>query len=373
MKKHLILFLLLLLNCHNKKPFEWTDDLKPITGTNLKQWIEKSPFDNLWNSHKNNNDNIVIDNRNQVFPFMGKFKNENNNFKNYKTNGDIYKEETALFNDSQFGESFVYAALLYNSQELFLQPALSEMGNVAFSGANAINKRYYANLSETKIYNKNKTYKTAIYWVDANRKKYLFGFYQRGQLVFQFGFPCNMNNRSEGLKKIKEINQSLNLNVKEWANAQETDLNINNTPQSFWENPFIGIYHNKYTLPDVQVKTKNTGLKKLNKNLSYQKGVDYVFAHKNKQLLISFKRETTTVTAQEFVNKFKHGKQIITNNKDQLFITNEEVKNGQVIMDIETYFKNTSILKIQISYPENDNKAKEQLLDILNNLKIQKF
>lgn len=376
MKKYLILFLLIFLSCKNERDFEWSEDLKQTVGSDLKDWIKKSPFDGKWNYKESKTGRITVDNRNLVFPFMGKFKNSNDNFKGYhNSEGHIYQKEVILFKDSEFGESFVYSALLYEAEELYLQASYSEMGNFIISGLNDLNVKHNAKLLETEIINNNSEYKTAIYWVKTDYKKYLFGFYQKGKLVFQFGFPCDEDNKSQGLERIKQINQNLNLNIEEWSNATIKELEMKHSSKSFWKNPFIGIYIGEYMLPEVKVKIRNTKFKELKSGASNEKGVDYIFAHQELNSQISFKKEETSLTEKQYEAELGEQKQILTNDhiSSKLFINKEKTNNGKVTMDTETYLKDNSILKAQISYPKNNSKAKDQMFDILRNLKIRKF
>lgn len=371
MKKYIFIIFLAFLSCQNERTFEWTEDLKQTVGTDLEEWLKKSPFDGVWNEKKGDKDVMVFDNRQQVFPFMGKFKNENDNFRDYKTDGDVYKKETILYKDTRFGESFVFAALLYEPQELFLEPTYSEMGSVILSGQGAMDERYYAQLAETMIYSKNKAYKTAIYWVDSNQKEYLFGFYQRGKLIFEFAFPCSASHISEGVKQIKAINDDLGLNIKEWAQATGAQLAINNAPGSFWKDPFVDIYYGAYMLPEVQVKIKNTDFKALNKRASRERDADYTFVNEKNGSVISFKKEKTDLTAQAYADSFKDQKQIPIDGGKQLYITKEELANGQNVWKVESYFKDNYILTIEACYPENDTEARKQMMDVLQNLKFR--
>jgi len=375
--RYIVIFLFLCLGCQNQRKFEWSKELEQMTNKNITAWIEKSPFNGNWNTNKTS-DKITIDNRAQVFPFMGKFKNEANNFRNFSgIDSDIYQKETIIFKDSNFGESFVYASLIYKMEELFLDDFYSENGNPFFSGQNAINQNYSAKLSETMLYNKNDKYKAVVYWVNSNNKTYLFGFSQKEKLLLQFGFPSDLKNKQKGLKKIKEINLALNLNIKEWSQATEEKLEINNNPKSFWKDHYTGIYYNKHTIPEVRIKIRNTNFKELKSKYINQKGVDYIFAYEkeDKKHMISFKRFKTTLNREQYENGFKKSKCVLNKHygNEKMFITKEKIINGYVIIDTETYFKDHSYLKIQISYPENNIKAKDELLDILTNIKINKY
>ncbi|MDO6675021.1 hypothetical protein MK851_12425 [Tenacibaculum sp. 1B UA] len=231
-KTIILLFTIILafMSCNTKKPLDWDNDVVNLTNKNLKGWLQKAPFNNEW-VIDNNDNSYVFTNLEQVFPFMGKF----NDFKKdtSKEHANVYEEETVVFKDTLWGESFMYGMLLYQPTELFLKDYYSERGNIIFSGVNASNEVYTANLSETFLYEKNTKYKAAVYWVSCGYKTYLFGFYQQGKLVFEFGFPCKKDNQLEGLEKLKQINTALGLDIKQWENATINDLQINRHPKSF--------------------------------------------------------------------------------------------------------------------------------------------
>lgn len=227
---YILLFMaFIMVSCNSKKPLEWNDDIAKLTNKDLKGWLRKAPFKNEWNIEKND-DEIVFTNLDQVFPFMGKFKKFDKTPKDTKP---VYQEENIVFQDDEWGDSFMYGMLLYQPEELFLKETYRESGNVIFSGTNAIHESYTASLSETYLYEKNENYKAVVYWVRCNYKSYLFGYYQQGQLVVEFGFPCNRNNQKEGLQKLKEINHALGLNIDMWEKATTENLQINPRPFSF--------------------------------------------------------------------------------------------------------------------------------------------
>ncbi len=375
-QKLYLILLLLLCACKKERVFEYPKDLKKITNGNLKSWLEKAPFEGLWD-YSGDSNTMIITNFDQVFPFAGKFKNENNNFKgrNYQ-NGDIYQKELVIFKDPSFGESFVYAALTYKPEELFLRDFYSEMGNVIMSGANAIHDSYTASLSETKVFEKNKKYKTVLYWVSSNNKTYLFGFYQKKNLLFQFGFPANINAKTKVLQKLKQLNNSLGLNIKEWTHLTEEQLEITQEPKSFWKDPFYGLYRKNF-LHQLSVKLKNTKFKEASSKLTSAKNVDYLFFYEEnkKNYNITFTKEKTALTSLDYEKSladFEH-KNIAGYYDRKLFITKVKTEAETVITYAEIYFKDYSILKITAEYPVNDTKAKAQLFDILENLRIRSY
>jgi hypothetical protein len=379
-KKYIVLFVFVLFSCTNERDFEWTEDLQTMIGEDLNGWLRKSPFNGEWNPTEDDKDVISFDNSRQVFPFMGGFKDENSHYRDYfghsLSKSKVYQVEKIIFKDSQFGESFVYAALTYDGEELFMRPSYSESGSPVFS-TDFMSESHDASLSETMISEKNDSYKTTIYWVDSNYQLYLCGFYQKDKLVFQFAFPCTIGNKSKGLEKIKEINLTLGLNIKEWENSIVDDLEINKTPQSFLDDPFVGLYNEGYFSPKVEIKIKNTGFQKWNEKYAKEEGFDYIFTDFQKEYKISFKREVISLAEDKYDRNWERRKPIEIISRDegrgQLFITDKQEVDGQIILKGETYFKDSSILKIEGSYPGSDSEAQELFSDILSNLKVHKY
>lgn len=365
-----IIILFTLFSCTKEREFKWNENIKLITEGNLKTWIRKAPFENEWDPHKGKGNNeYVITNEAEVFPYMGKFKNINDNF----TSKDLYQKEFVIYKDSKWGDLFVYAALQYDNQELYLDNNYSEPLNPFTSGGmNAINQYSTAQLNETHLVAKNQEYKANVYLVYASGVDFLFGFYQQGQLLFEVGFPCKYENRKEGLKKLQQINEALNLNIKEWDSKNIADLEINNNPISFWDDPYIGLYRGEYLTHSLNVNLKNTPFVKS----GTEKGIDYIFAYENTYgySLITFKLEATSFnsTTYEENNKDQH----VLDTKpltQKVFITKQKVIDGNVFGEAETYFRDSKILKIGFQYPKEDKLAKKQIDNMLANLKIHKY
>src|SRR5690606_30125696 len=101
-----------------------------------------------------------------------------------------------------------------------------------------------------------------LYWARIDFQDYLLGFYQQKQLIFQTAIPLIGTDTLSTLNKLKEVNQSLGLNIVEWENANIAQLLVSSDPKTFWQDPFVGLYLNQTTmLDDVHLKTKDTPFK----------------------------------------------------------------------------------------------------------------
>lgn len=369
----LTLTFLFLVGCDKKAP-EISEEIKLIIGDDLKSWISNSPFDGKFNLESDDEDYIQFDNREQVWPFMGKFNNENDDLGN--TYDYSYKREVAIYKDPKWGNSFVYSELLYKQQELFVEKSYSVSGNVLLSGMSAIHDSYSADLSETKLVVNNSDYKTAIYWVQSNHQLYLSGFFQKQNLIFQFGFPCSKDDIAKGINKIKEINKALNLNIEEWSHLTEDDLAVNKTAQSFWKDPYYyAAYYSYRNIPELSIKISNTNFVRFHHSPTYK--ADYIFGYKHapQKYQLTFKGRETSISEDQFKKEHKAFKSITTNgiSSNILYITSEKVVDSLVMTEAEVYYKQGNILKISSRYPKEDLHAKEQLSDILINLRVHSF
>lgn len=354
-----------LAGCQNERSFEWTEEIETLTGGNLTQWLEKAPFEGAWDPYSKSDGRIVMTNIDQVFPFLGEFKNKDDELIDYGEKSDIFQKETIIFKDSQWGELFFHSVLLYEPQELFLKSSYFSSGSPIFSGMNAIYETYGAELSETLIYHKNDHYKTAIYWVESNSKRYLFATHQIGKLVLQFAFPCEDSTKC--LKKIKEINRALGLNIDEWANATEQDLAVNDNPQSFWKDPYRHIYSK------LDVKINNTEFKEQRRSYKDIKEVDHLFKYTNDkgEYTLSFFVEKTPLGREDYEKRHGDNKFLtVKGGGPKVFIVEEKEYQNISSVSVETYFRDNEVLKIKAQYPANDPKGYEQLQDILVNLRI---
>src|SRR5690606_26026392 len=166
-----------------------------------------APFDNELRLQED--DKVVLTNAKQVFPFMGRYYNAIEELHADGTPSDtaIHQQTEILFQDSVWGDLFVSATLLYDDKEVFLSNSYVETGNSFFGGVDALTDRHSASLHETAILAKKPRYKTGIYWVSANFNRYLLGFYQQGQLVFETAIPLFGTDTLATLNKLKEVSE----------------------------------------------------------------------------------------------------------------------------------------------------------------------
>ncbi|UII26842.1 hypothetical protein LVD15_26715 [Fulvivirga maritima] len=375
MKVRLMVILLAMLagmqGCDSKKKkFEWTDDIAAITDKNIRQWLRKAPFDEEWDPHANSGDNLVTTNEKQVFPFLGGIYNEEGRLRSTGDGREVFTDETVIFKDPEFGESFVHAALLYDPEEVFMSSFYSETGNVLMSGADAIHESYRADLTETSVYANENRYKTAIYWVYSGYQSYLMGFYQQGKLVFQVAFPCN--NHGKGLAKLKEVSEKLGLKIKEWEAAGEDDLEKTEDKQSFWKDPYYGIYIDGF-FPQMSVKIKNTPYKKYKNQIAKEEGVDYLFGYVNEdgEHKLSFSMKEISVTREQYEKEMNEVNVLPNENgRGPVYVIKQEVAGNVIEVEAETYFKDDKVLKISATYPTQDSAANEEINDVLTHLRI---
>ncbi|MBL3658621.1 hypothetical protein [Fulvivirga sediminis] len=375
MKVRLIAILLILVmgmqSCDsNEKEFEWTDDIANITNKNIHQWLRKAPLGEEWNPYADNENQAVITNEKQVFPFLGGFYNEEGKLTSSGDNRDIFIDETVIYKDPELGESFVHAALLYEPEEAFIKDFYSEMGNVLMSGVDAIHESYQADLTQTQIFNKNKTYKTAVYWVHSGYHTFLMGFYQQGKLVFQLAFPCV--DKERGLAKLQQVNQSLELNIKEWEAAEAKDLEKTKKAQSFWEDPYYGIYLNNL-VPQMRVKIKNTNYKKYKSQIAKEEGVDYLFGYVNGEgeHKLRFSMKELAVSKEEYEDEMTDFNVLPNENGiGPVYLIKQEIDGNLIELEAETFFRKGKVLKISATYPTQDSAANKEINGVLTHLHI---
>src|SRR3546814_3190864 len=100
-----------------------------------------------------------------------------------------------------WGDLFINATLLYDAKEVFLDQYYSESGNVLFDGEAAAMSRHNATLTETAVYAKTDAYKTGIYWASTSAGRYLLGFYQKDNLIFEAAIPLRGSDTVATLEK----------------------------------------------------------------------------------------------------------------------------------------------------------------------------
>lgn len=364
---------MLVASCNNKsrvrKQFVEDEDVKELTGENLHSWLGKAPFDN--ELKKAEEGKLIVTNAKQVFPFMGRYYNAIEELRrdhSMEEDTVIYTEHDILFQDSIWGDLFLSATLLYDHQEVFLDDSYIETGNPFFGGTDAVMDTHHAYLYETAVFARNQQYKTGIYWVSANYQDYLLGFYQQGQLVFETAVPVFRGDTLATLDKLREINHALGMDIAEWDNAQVADLQRVEEPESFWQDPFQGIYSHDYTY-DAYLKIKDTPFIQDEKP---RKG-DYYFAYQSDggPVELYAEMQKTGMNKEAFMKANEKVDSYRYSYNDTFY--EEQVDRGIVHGTAKTYVKNQQCLTLHFSYEEKDKEAKKQIHDILKYVKALNY
>lgn len=359
------------LSCDNKntRTFMWDDQVAELTGKHLDSWLRQAPFDNELKLQEE--DKVVLTNAKQVFPFIGRYYNAVEELRTDGTSSDtaIYQQTEVLFKDAVWGDLFVSATLLYNYEEVFLGNSYVETGNTFFGGLDAATDTHSASLHETSVLARKSRYKTGIYWVSANFNRYLLGFYQQGQLVFETVIPLLGTDTLATLNKLKEVSEKLNLNIPEWENASVEQLQTVDGSTSFWIDPFTGIYLGDYMLNDVHLKTGDTPFVQSN---TATKGDHYFSYQSPKGLVELYTALGKTTLSEEDFNKENRGMDSYQYHNQYIFYE-EGPSEGYVNGTAKTYFKDSQYLEIHYRHPETDSGAKDQVHGILRYIKVRKF
>ncbi|RAV27880.1 hypothetical protein DN748_16605 [Sinomicrobium soli] len=353
------------------KKFAWDPGIAELTGKNLGQWLRKSPFSN--ELQQTDADKIVFTNAEEVFPFMGRYNNavEALNYA-YDGTGTIYREETVLYQDPEWGDLFVNAVLLFEDGEVFLKDHYSATGSPVFGGVDAVMRTNSSSLRETGIYG---TYdgnrKNAVYWALTGGTRYLLGFCQKGQLVFEVAIPADKGDTLAVLDKLKEVNRALGLDITDWETAITADLETRDTRETFWKDPFQGIYFTSESMRDeVRLKLKDTPLKPSERPFDG----DYSFEYPSpggKVVLYTLKKETG-----KDETSFKEELQELpsyTNGLNHIFYEEEEQVQDRVRGVAKTYCRNNTYLEIHYEYPASDEEARTVIHGVLKYVKVSKF
>ncbi len=367
----ILLTLILLVSCDRPtritKEFVWNEDVKELTGGNLYTWLQKAPFNNELDRHKDGA--VVITNAKQVFPFKGRYYNAIEELgRYYSTDTVIFRKTEILFRDSLWGDLFLHATLLYDDQEVFLNDTYQEVGNPFFGGAEAVRDMHSSSLSETAVVARHPRYKTGIYWASANYQNYLLGFYQQGQLVFETVVPLRGGDTLATLDKLKEINQRLGLHIPEWENAEVTGLQKVKQPKTFWQDPFLGMYPGEFG-NDVYLKTKDTPFVSDDRA---RKG-DYYFSYPSEGGDVFFytMMQQTELSKEDFNKTNKKMTKYQYSNNDIFY--EEHPESDYVSGLAKAYFMGNQYLEIHFGYPETDSKARQHVHDVLRYIKMLNY
>ena len=355
-----------------KRKFVWHPEVAEKTGKNLERWLRQAPFTNAMSGK-----GLIITNIEQVFPFYRGFMNENDNFNDdiieFDPEGDIYQQESIFYKDPSWGDLFVYGALLYDDQELYLRDYYSTRGSVLIKGERAMDEHYSATLQETLLTAKTANYKAAIYWVDRNFEERVWtGFYQQKQLILQFAFPCKVSSAEKCLAKLKEINTALKLNVSEWANATPERMAIVASPNTFWRNPYITLYER--LLSYVKIKLAHTGFTHHADSIAKKHGVDYLFGFESKygKSVLTTKMVPTALPMDDYMKQAQAPRVIALKGdfqKRKVFVT-EQTMNGMRNGRAEVYYRDNQILHMAYQVPVDDKQVSLWIEEILANLKL---
>jgi len=212
--------------------YEWDQEIKEMTGGNLKKWLHKTPFDNLWDIHGEKN---TITNLKEVFPLYKGFVDKEGK----EISKDSIFEDAVLVIKDSLGEGYSYAALFNSDQKIYLKESYYERGNVIFSGVDSYKDSHQAHLK--KIFEgSNPNYISEFYNVtighNYNSKNYILCHFSKNKFLFQVLFVHNpiydkekliyAYNYTDVIKKIKRINKEMDLKIKEWENISISDLKL---------------------------------------------------------------------------------------------------------------------------------------------------
>ncbi|MGS2739781.1 hypothetical protein [Sinomicrobium sp. M5D2P17] len=366
----ILLFALMGCNSEKTKEFVWEKEIAQLTGKNLDKWLRQAPFSNeLVQTDANK---LVFTNAEQVFPFMARYKNAVGEL--HKTYNDpdnpIYQKKTVLYQDPQWGDLFVNATLLYDDQEVFLDRSYSTSGNVILGGADAAMDIHHATLSETAVFARTSDYKTGVYWARISDKDYLLGFYQKDRLIFETVIPLRATDTLATLSKLNAVNEKLGLHIAEWKDATVQQLKPANTKETFWKDPFVGIYMDKSsTLNKVHLKMRDTPFQQAQKIV---KG-GYYFSYdtpKGRVTLFTVLKGTDQDRIgfdeeHQQLNSYKRQGQVV-------YYKEEQVK-GRIKGVAKTYFGQDQYLELNFEYPQTDQEAREYIHGVLKNIMIFRY
>jgi len=367
--RYTLAILIMLSGCtpssSDRKVFVMDEDIKQLMGGEyVGAWLRKVPYNNeLKQADK---DKLIFTNAEQVFPFMNRYYDE---LEELRTGSDpakdtvIYTTTEVLYQDSDWGDVFVAASLLYDQREVFLDDSYLKTGDPFFGGSDAVTDIHRASLHETAILAKTAKYKTGIYKVWTNHRDYLLGFYQQGQLVFEVVVPLLVLDSLASLNKMKEINRNLGLNIPEWEQATVAQLKQTDEASSFWQDPFLGIYPGEYTNL-VYLKLKDSALKPQEQA---SQG-DHYFAYNTDAGEVSLftTLQTTDMSKEDFV---KSNASLHTYRFRYQDIFYEEQQQDKFIKGIaKIYISGGKYLAVHFSYPAKDSEAKKEIHGIIRSI-----
>lgn len=355
----------------NTPEFAWPADIAALTGKDLGDWLRRAPFNNELSQKEEGK--AVFTNAKQVFPYMGRFNNAIEELRNIRNNPDnpIYQEEVVLYQDPEWGDLFVSATLLYDAQEVFLESYYSESGNILFGGVDAAMDRHAASLRETAVFSRSDDTKSACYWAATAGGSYLLGFYQQGNLVFETAIPLRDSDTLATLNKLREVNDKLGRGAFAWQQASAAQLIPSDKRETFWKNPFVGIYLETATLMTrVQLKVKDTPFQEVHPAPTG----DHYFSYEGEGGLVMFATEVkATDDDREAFDAGNKDLPTYEKNGQCLFYEEYSMKGNRIVGVARTYYKAGEYLEIPFAYPQADKAAKATLHGVLQNIKVRQF
>ncbi|MFC6102528.1 hypothetical protein [Olivibacter domesticus] len=281
----------------------------------------------------------------------------------------VYQQETVLYQDPDWGDLFVNATLLYDEQEVFLDQYYSKSGNVIFDGVNAAMGSHDAALTETSVFANTAAYKTGVYWARTSSRHYLLGFYQRDKLIFEVAIPLRASDTLATLVKLNTVNEKLGLHVREWQQATTQQLQPVDTQETFWKNPFVGLYMEEpYLLHRVSLKIKDTPFREARTAI---KG-DHYFSYDTP----TGKVELFTVVKDTYADRdafdATHQNLSAYEANGQRVYYDEQETGGKVKGIAQTYFKSGKFLTLHYEYPQaGGDEAKAIIHRILRHVRVR--
>lgn len=371
-----ILSIIFLVSCNNGPTFTWNPEVKEIISGDLDNWLKAAPFEGLWDPNDNNEGKVYITNTREVYPFMGELINKNDNLlysnEKYKP---FHKEQFKVYKDDIWGESVVYAGLLYEPEELFMRKSYSKSANMLVDGMASMNSRNYASLEETVLYANTPSYKTAVYWVDGNNKTYLMGFYQKDQLAFQVAFPCSQNEKEKGIKQLQRIAQEMNLDIPAWKTATANDLEVDESGKSFWKDPYKSLFYTVSMMSPLKINVEETIFEGEEIEGDRMGTTGHSITHRkgNKTYTLDITKESTEMSQLQFHESEKSKILKGADNRERKYIFETTQEGGTTTKTAKTYYKDNTLFVITYTYPTGDEANSDVLDSILRITKINSY
>ena len=373
----LLLLLAVLCACKNenaKPPFTLEAPAETVTDGDLEALLATAPFENPFNEE--NHGRISITNIPQVFPFAGKYYGTYGRLIDYGPYAEVYERHLRAFEDPRFGNAFVQASLLYGDGPVALPKRMSEGANVIIEGVDQLDRRHSATAHPTGLRDSTAAYRADVFWVDANRERFLTGLYQRGQLVVDFGFPCP--DTVACLRQLAAINAELGLGVSTWGRASAADLRVDPSADPFWSDPEVELLRNPGTFfGRVRLPLKLLGFTEINPSQSqtelFQKA-DQVFQAKRAGRVYEFAAsarpmEDTYETFDAAMQSagYEPLRPVVLR---PIYKTGTAVKDGTTTVTWKAYLDEGELVEFRGAYPSDAAEFEDRLGEVMRRGRI---